>query len=332
MLSAPLFFSQVQDSLTGLLTYIGNYNFAWRTKAAAIHPSGNWMAVTYNTVNRVRTWAINADGSLTYTGCTLVTLSSPSGIKFSPDGKCLVYLNNSGKRVDVCSFNETTGFATLVSTSTTLNLQDCQFSPDNAFLYVSGFYSYMYQFAIDTVNATIAPLSPATVACSKGNLQTMCLSPDGKSAYATAFNSGRVEHWQIDTVTGLLTWVNFYTGISTVGGVGAGVFPDGKYIHIALKIASRDLVTGVISAPFSSGSQGTPAFSPDGKHYYGGKIQWKIDEATGVPSPLSPVNWTTPLTQSKPIVLAHPSGKFVYYLGSNNSAAAGTWIEILERK
>ena len=174
---------------------------------------------------------------------------------------------------------------------------------------------------IDT--ATTPPAVVATVTVGPPP-QRVAITPDGKHAYVTLFDSNNVS--VIDTAT------NTVVATVTVGAFASGVAvaPDGKHAYVTNGFSDTDSVISVIEttgntvvATVTVGAFSSDvAVTPDGKHVYATHF---FDNAVSVIDTVSnTVVATIPVGTLPEGVAVNPDGKHVYVVNIGDFPSFGT--------
>ncbi len=206
--------SSGDGSLTPLLTWnnVGGLNYPY---GVAFSPDSQFAYVTNFSGNSISILkhignAFFFTGSVTATTMTTHTLTAPTGIVVSPDGKNVYVAVHTGTpsagTLAAYRRNATTGALTPIQTRYEGDCQDASFI---CFFSVSGLAS-AYQLAI---------------------------SPDGYNIYVTSWYDHAVANFRRDPGTGLVHWYGTFQQCQRLGGsgltnaFGIAVSPDGKHVY-----------------------------------------------------------------------------------------------------
>ncbi len=237
----------------------------------------------------VSQFAVSETGALTaLSPATVSSGASPTGVWVTPNGRYAYATNNSGATVSQYSIG-VDGKLTALSPATVAGGTGSSFMTINS----SGTRAYVVnrnagatpatisQYSIGT-DGKLTALTAATVSVPNLDPTEMALTPDGRYAYVTSFNTGKVTQYSVGADGALA--VLSPSSVSVTSAVGIAVSPDSGSLYVGSWNAAST-TSGVYQ--FTIGANGqlaakTPAalpsatwaadllVSPDGKNLYAG--------------------------------------------------------------
>ena len=239
-------------------------DFGGMHTGVVVHPSGKFVYLTIHPGGIV---AVQVNAS---TGVVSVIPGSPFGFSdeatpiIDASGKYL-YAVNYGS-IDAFSINQTTGALSRMSGAPfgTMNaVADMTIDPSGKYLLaVEGGYVYMHTFSVDSATGALQEVQGSPYYRPLFDPFSIMMEPSGKFAFAANTTRGTVSSFQMDPVTGLLTWL---------GEVNAGTYPSqltmdaqGKFLYVSnyrsdnVSAYAIDLTTGALTeisgSPYAVGS------------------------------------------------------------------------------
>lgn len=239
-------------------------DFGGMHTGVAVHPSGKFVYLTIHPGGIV---AVQVNAS---TGTVTVIPGSPFGFSdeatpiIDASGKYL-YAVNFGS-IDAFSINPTTGVLTRMSGAPfgSMNaVTDMTIDPSGKYLLaVEGGYVYMHTFSVDSASGALQEVEGSPYYRPLFDPFHIMMEPSGKFAFAANTTRGTISSFQMDPVTGLLTWL---------GEVNAGTFPsqltmdvEGKFLYVSnyrsdnVSAYAIDQTTGALTeisgSPYAAGS------------------------------------------------------------------------------
>jgi 6-phosphogluconolactonase (cycloisomerase 2 family) len=198
---------------------------------------------------------------------------SPTATATTGTGALAYVTNFNDAKVSSFTRNITTGVLTLTGTITagkTKGPKGLVPAPSGSFLYVANNADdNIYEFSINSTNATLTPLSPASVSNGKNSgPDQIAINPAGTFAWVTGENDGSITTYTVNTSTGQLTLGTKVTGLTSPFGI--TVDPTGSFVYVAdngaglvysYSIGTNGALTQIGSPVFDLGSAGgTPGF------------------------------------------------------------------------
>jgi sugar lactone lactonase YvrE len=187
--------------------------------------------------------------------------SSPLDVAVAPNGKSAYVTNNTSAPPTISQYDidPSTGDLTPKTPPTVSAGMNVQFpaaialSPDGGSAYVSFIAAFtspvVAQFSIDPVTGALSPKTPAAVAGASGSHFSLAVTPDGRSAYLSSFDT--IWQYNVDSVTGNLSPKSPASIATPDHGGAMAVSPDGKsaYASCPRAICQYDIdpLTGVLS-------------------------------------------------------------------------------------
>ncbi len=239
-------------------------DFGGMHTGVAVHPSGKFVYLTIHPGGIV---AVQVNAS---TGAISVVPGSPFGFSeeatpmIDPSGKYL-YAVNYGT-IDAFNINATTGALSRMSGAPFGSMSavtGMTIDPSGKFLLaVEDGYMYMHTFSVDSSSGALQEVEGSPYYRPAFDPFHIMMEPSGKFAFAANTSRGTVSSFQMDPVTGLLTWL---------GEVSAGTFPsqltmdaEGKFLYVSnyrsdnISAYAIDKTTGVLTeisgSPYAVGS------------------------------------------------------------------------------
>lgn len=247
------------DATTGQLYSAGTVATASRPHWIQFSPSGAFAYVVSDdgTTANLTIYAVtSATGGLTQVNTVALNPGTFPTLKLSPSGSYLVLTDGRNDQVNTYSLNQTTGAATLSSTSASLNIPWSVAFGSNQYAYVVGNGNQLTIIPMSltsTSTTTATSLSVRSSAASPGSkvpvAQMAIAHPNGRVLYVTDPIGGTLSPFSINSA-GSLTALGspVEMGVSSSDSV---IDPTGKFLY------TGDWRTGRI-AGFSLDSNGVP--------------------------------------------------------------------------
>jgi 6-phosphogluconolactonase (cycloisomerase 2 family) len=244
-------------------------------RRVAATPDGRFLYVpNAAATGTVSQFAVSETGVLTaLSPATVSSGASPTGVWVTPNGRYAYVTNNGGATVSQYSIGAD-GRLTALSPATVAAGTAAAFMAINA----TGTRAYVVNRNAGATPATISqysiggdgkltPLTAATVSVPNLDPVEMALTPDGRYAYVTSFNTGKVTQYSVGA-DGALTVLS-PSSVSVTSAVGIAVSPDSGSLYVGSWNAAST-TSGVYQ--FTIGANGqlaakTPAALPSASRY-----------------------------------------------------------------
>jgi len=318
---------------------------------SAIHPSGAFICVAVQNLNKIECYSIASDGALALVSSITVD-SSPWILAFHPNGNylyCTCNGANTINKIDFSSAGALSNKSSYAGFSGALGLG----ITSNGYLFVANRNANTVSMC--SIDAAGVPTKLNDYATGDGNYK-LCVSPDNLNVYVANYGNGSISQYQISGAT--------LVSLGTVSGAQpdtVAIHPNGKYLYSGndssnvISTYSRDLTlrpTGAlvkINDLLNTANNANEAIvSPDGNSLYvacwgNGLYRYSINQTTGLPTfdgqttALGTVRNVTVSLDNKYVFISSLDSKLYEFARSftsvnNSPLTPATWTQITARR
>jgi 6-phosphogluconolactonase (cycloisomerase 2 family) len=322
--------------------------------AIAIHPSGKFAYVTFDTSANIGVYTIDSRGTLTRMGTAVPAGgANPQSLAIDPSGRFAYVANRNAAgttgTVSAFAIDNTTGALTLKQSYPTGGQpHSVAVHPSGKFVYVANFASSdINLFAIESTTGELTGKGTTSVGANT-NPNYLAINPTGTYAYTANWGTGTVSVFGIDASNGALSKLTgspYPTGGPNPSAI--TVDPSGTFIFVtnydfansgpsvsAFRIGASGVLEAVTAGPFATGKNPHHvAVDPSGNFVYVANLNdhtinaYTLDQATGALAPLagaapevtaraSPISFA--ITQGPKPLTVTPKYAYVANSGSSN--------------
>lgn len=268
------------------------------------------------------------------TDLSLLALGAIGGAALAAGGSAgtqlrFAYTGGSASVLRQFTVDDATGIFTANATPTVAggsNMWDVEVHPNQGFVYApdrSG--GVVYQYAVDSTNGTLSPLTPATVVAGGADPLAMAIHPSGAHAYVSFVSGSGIDMYSIDSATGLLSAKAPANLAGCSSGNDMAFHPSGNFLYVVcgggnqIRRHSVDGAGQLIHLGNTGGIGSQPSglnITHDGAYLYATDqnssqtFAFAIDQGSGALTPLGTPSIGTDTWPSK--VAIDPSGQFAY--------------------
>ncbi len=197
---------------TGAVTQIATFSATGNTAGVAADPVAPYLYVALSSTGQVQAFSINtATGSISSIGVFTSAIGTYS-VVVDPTGKFLFAGNQSGGLVTAFKINPD---GTLIANGqqSSGNPIAVAIDPTGRFLYAADYNGgRIYGFAVNQVSGVLTPLAGLPLSDTGGTSPvSLTVEPSGKYLYVAHGTSTSISIYQIDSLTGSLSFVGTYS-------------------------------------------------------------------------------------------------------------------------
>ncbi|XDD46881.1 beta-propeller fold lactonase family protein [Leptospira sp. WS39.C2] len=215
-----------------------------------VTPDGRYLYLASEGTQAIRAYSINGDGTLSFISSTPTNIGH-SQVQISRDGNFVFYLRNTVTELVSYRINQTDGTLSLAGISPSFTNDGSghvSTHPNGNFLYL-GSYPSISVFNFDRITGNMGLVE--SVLHSK-TINGSAIHPNGLFYYTVDMNDFSISLYQVNPITGRLTFVNTITGFSASSIRFIIIEPGGRYAYVAdnggdLKQFSINQTTGELT-------------------------------------------------------------------------------------
>lgn len=293
--------------------------------------SGSWVYISNHTNGQIWVFTIDpSNGTLVSNGLPVTSGLGTVSLAVHPSGKFLYAANETAGTITYYSIDPGTGIPAYINTLPSASARTLIVEPSGKFAYATGTTgNLIFQYKIDPVSGAISFNTIPNYNLT-GNPTAMTLDPTGKFAFVSAFTTGTITFFGIDS-TGFLNARS--NNPSTPNSAFLKTDPSGRFLYSvnsganAVDIFQIDYTVGMLNYSGSMTTGTTPSnidFDPAGVYAYisnnasvsNNVTIARLDPITGN---LTATGANFMASMSTRNVVLDPSGKYAFTSESNGN-------------